>query len=161
MVIKRALNIFILLVMLFSINVNAEELYNVNFIVDGYSNLTKDIELLVELDNKTFIQVPLTKANNYSFNTVIPKAEAIIKIKSIEKGDFKVTYDKNIIIDKDQDYIISIIKEQEPETKEKEPETIDFSSNFNSMLNTLIVTFIALGIVGFIFLIAAFIRRMR
>ena len=31
--------------MLFSINVNAEELYNVNFIVDGYSNLTKDIEL--------------------------------------------------------------------------------------------------------------------
>ena len=180
---KKIIVLFFIGTMLLSSYVYADDykLHTVNFNIEGGEYLTEDIELILYYDDDTCTSILLENKNNYSASTVLREGEVKVEILNlIENENVNVEYDKEININKDMDYIVTIseIKAEETEVKEsnvikRESEEIEESNNskkevkenknyqstLTNILNTITVTCAALGIVGIIFIII-YIRRL-
>ena len=169
--------------MFFSSYVYADDykLHKVNFSIAGGDLLTDDVELIFHYDDDTCTSILLEKESNYKTSTVLREGKAKVKISNLtEIENVNVEYDKEININKDMDYIVTIseIKAEETEVKEsnvikRESEEIEESNNskkevkenknykssLTNILDTIMVTAIVLAIVAAIFGIIA-IRRI-
>ena len=181
--IKKIIILFFIGTMFLSSYVYADEykLHTVNFSIEGGENLTEDIELILYYDDDTCTSILLENEKNYNVSTKLRDGKVKVKISNLtEIENVNVEYDKEININKDMDYIVTIseIKAEETEVKEsnvikRESEEIEESNNskkevkenknykssLTNILDTIMVTAIVLAIVAAIFGIIA-IRRI-
>ena len=172
---KKIIILFFIGTMFLSSYVYADDykLHTVNFNIEGGKKLTEDIELILYYDDDTCTSILLEKESNYKTSTVLREGEVKVKISNlIENENVNVEYDKEININKDLDYIITISEANKEEIEENEIEQSNdikeepkenknyFKSNLLSILNTLMVTAIVIAIVAAIFGIIM-IRRIK
>lgn len=180
---KKIIILFFIGTMFLSSYVYADEykLYTVNFNIEGGEYLTEDIELILYYDDDTCTSILLENEKNYNISTKLREGKVKVKISNLtEIENVNVEYDKEININKDMDYIVTIseIKAEETEVQEsnvikRESEEIEESNNskrevkenknykssLTNILDTIMVTAIVLAIVAAIFGIIA-IRRI-
>ena len=159
--------------MFFSSYVYADDykLHKVNFSIAGGDLLTDDVELIFHYDDDTCTSILLEKESNYKTSTVLREGEVKVKILNLtEIENLNIKYDKEININKDLNYKITVSKADEKEekiispdlkdTKEKtEKNENNYKSNLLNILSKLMITAIVIAIVAAIFGIIMIRRR--
>ena len=170
---KKIIILFFIGTMFLSSYVYADEykLHTVNFSIEGGENLTEDIELILYYDDDTCTSILLENEKNYNVSTKLREGKVKVKISNLtEIENVNVEYDKEININKDMDYKITVSKADEKEekiispdlkgTKEKtEKNENNYKSNLLNILSKLMITAIVIAIVAAIFGIIMIRRR--
>ena len=156
--------------MFFSSYVYADDykLHKVNFSIAGGDLLTDDVELIFHYDDDTCTSILLEKESNYKTSTVLREGEVKVEILNLtEIENLNIKYDKEININKDLNYKITVSKAAEKEEKiissdlkdTKEKNENNYKSNLLNILSKLMITAIVIAIVAAIFGIIMIRRR--
>lgn len=170
---KKIIVLFFIGTMFFSSYVYADDykLHKVNFSIAGGDLLTDDVELIFHYDDDTCTSILLEKESNYKTSTVLREGEVKVEILNLtEIENLNIKYDKEININKDLNYKITVSKAAEKEEKIISPDLKDtkektkknennYKNNLLNILSKLMITAIVIAIVAAIFGIIMIRRR--